>query len=100
MKYLLALLSIFGLSQFSTGQEYLDMMNNPQVNFYDVVEAAEAYFAEHGKGKGSGYKPFMRWVVENESHYYPSGDRSQVDPYFVTNAYKAYIEKYGNVAYK
>lgn len=55
------------------------MMYDPSYNFYEVVEAAEAHFADKGKGKGSGWKGFQRWVFENEPKYYPSGDRSSVD---------------------
>jgi hypothetical protein len=37
------------------GQKYLQMMNDPTVNFYDVKKEAEAYFAKHGTDEGSGY---------------------------------------------
>ncbi len=62
-------------------------MLDPQYNFYEVVNAAEKYFENHEKGKGSGWKPYQRWKAENEGKYYPSGDRSKVDPLFVENAY-------------
>lgn len=67
------------------------MMTDNSVNFYDVVEEAENYFATHGKGKGSGWKNFQRWIVDNEYKYYPSGDRSNVDPYFVSKQYEEFI---------
>ena len=35
------------------------MMNDPQVNVYDVIEAAEAYFETVDKNaKGSGWKTY------------------------------------------
>lgn len=73
---------------------YTDLMHDPQVNFYDVCKAAEAHFATIDEDKkGSGWKPYQRWVNANEYKYYPSGDRSQVDPLFVANAYKAYLNQ-------
>lgn len=65
------------------------MMDDPSINFYDVVDAAEEYFETHPKGKGSGWKPYQRWKAENESKYYPDGDRSQISPYYVSEAYAA-----------
>lgn len=86
----ITLLSLLLLGFFSSSaqeKEYKRMMENPSVNFYDVVEEAENYFETHEKGKGSGWKGYQRWKNENESKYYPSGDRSQEDPYLVSNSY-------------
>ena len=64
------------------------MMTDPSFNFYDVIEAAETYFETHEKGKGSGYKGYQRWKAENEGKYFPSGNRSNVDPFLVKKAYQ------------
>ena len=70
---------------------YKEKMNDNSVNFYDVVKEAEAYFETIDKDKkGSGYKPFMRWKYANEYKYFPTGDRSNVDPYFVENQFTNY----------
>ncbi|OOG75172.1 GEVED domain-containing protein [Flavobacterium sp. A45] len=70
-------------------QEYKSMMYDNNVNFYDVVKEAERYFDGLGPGKkhekGSGYKQYQRWVYENESSYYPTGVRNNVDLYAVFN---------------
>ena len=79
------------------GQGYKDMMSDNEVNFYDVVEAAEKYFAENDKGKGSGYKGFQRWVADNEFKYFPDGDRSTVDPFLVSKAYQKLSGSAGHV---
>ena len=43
------------------GQEYKRMMQDYSVNFYDVVEEANAYFSTIDRTKkGSGWKPFQR----------------------------------------
>jgi len=82
---LFLILSTFPIS--SKAQLFLEMMNDPGVNVYDVVQEAENYFQTHSKGKGSGWKQYQRWLYENEARYYPSGNRSNVDPYFVSEAY-------------
>lgn len=62
-------------------------MHDYNYNFYDVVAEADAYFKINGTGKGSGYKGFLRWKNENESKFFPTGERKNVSPYFVENAY-------------
>ena len=69
------------------------MIEDNSYNFYEVVEAAEAYFSTMDKdAKGSGYKPFMRWVNSNEYKYYPDGERSNVDPYFASKQYQSFLK--------
>ncbi len=51
------------------------MMDDVRYNFYEVVDSAEVYFEKNGKGKGSGWKGYQRWKNENESKFYPSGER-------------------------
>lgn len=75
----------------TSAQEYKEMMYDYQVNFYDVVKAAEDWFSTHGTGKGSGYKGYARWKAENESKYFPTGDRSQVDSRFAETSFKEFI---------
>lgn len=91
-KILLLLLSLTLTLSLSAQSSYLEMMDDMSVNFYDVVRAAEAHFEANGTGEGSGFKGFERWKNENESKFYPSGDRSQVDPYFVSKAYQAFLD--------
>lgn len=83
---------IFLIGMTGLSQEYKEMMNDHSVNFYDVIQTAEAYFETHGKGKGSGWKGFQRWVHDNEYKYYPSGDRSSTDPYFAENSFSIFKE--------
>ncbi|MEZ4917717.1 MAG: GEVED domain-containing protein [Saprospiraceae bacterium] len=92
-KWAFAFLFFFPLSNALHGQAYKEMMNDPSINFYDVVDAAEQYFETHPKGKGSGWKGYQRWKNENEYKYYPSGDRSNVDPYFAAHQYQNFIEQ-------
>ncbi len=42
-------------------QEYRRMMDNGNYPVQQVIDSAEAYFANRDKGRGTGYKPFKRW---------------------------------------
>ncbi|MFT6246773.1 MAG: hypothetical protein ACJAXI_003556, partial [Crocinitomicaceae bacterium] len=78
--------------QSGNAQDWKSMMYDPSVNFYEVCDAAEAYFETRDKDvKGSGWKGYMRWRDLNESKFAPSGDRSNIDPYFVSKAYQGFL---------
>ena len=89
----LRLISLFiGIVSFSFAQKWKQMAQDPQINFYDVVAEAESYFDTIDiHAKGSGWKGYQRWLYENEQKYYPSGDRSQIDPHFAENAYREFL---------
>src|SRR5690606_9179563 len=42
-------------------QEYLQMIDAGTYKVQDVIDSAEAYFANKDKGRGTGYKQFKRW---------------------------------------
>lgn len=88
MRTLLLLLSALLFGQLTPAQQnWKAMKDDPSVNFYDVCKAADEYFATHDKGKGSGYKGYMRWRSFNEPKYYPTGDRTTVDERIPAKAY-------------
>lgn len=75
-------------------RSYKELMKDNTVNFYEVCEVADAYFETIDKHeKGSGWMGYQRWKNANESKYYPSGDRSNEDPYFVKKAFEKFIEE-------
>ena len=81
MKKIILSLILIITSNLYSQEKYKEMMYDNSVNFYDVVKEAENYFKTHDKSKkGSGWKPYQRWLYENESKYYPSGDRNNTDP--------------------
>jgi len=93
MKFTL-LISTFFLSQFAFSQEWKSMLYDNSYNVYEVCKAAEKYFETHDKdAKGSGWKTYQRWRSENESKFYPSGERSDVDPMFAANQYKKFLQE-------
>ena len=84
----------------SQSVSYKDMMMDNSYNFYEVVDAANNYFDLNGKGKGSGFKIFERWRSENESKYFPSGNRSNVNHYLPQEAYSEFVESQYNLKHK
>ena len=55
--------------------EWVKMMKDLNVNFYDVQESANKYFETHPKRKGSGWKQYKRWEYFTEQRVYPTGNR-------------------------
>jgi hypothetical protein len=47
--------------QISKEDNWLDLMNDPEVNFYDVVDAFETEWDGKTIQKGRGWKQFKRW---------------------------------------
>ncbi len=102
MKKVILLALVFSAFK-SFGQEatYKKMMFDPSINFYTVCAEAEQYFKTIDKTKkGSGWKPYQRWKAANEYKYYPSGDRSQIDPLFAEKAFQTFLTQYGNTQNK
>ena len=90
---LLIFSSLFYFSITISAQDLKQMMEDPSYNIYEVVDAAEVYFENIDKNKkGSGWKKYQRWLFENEPKFYPSGDRTQVDPYYASKAYKNFLK--------
>jgi len=85
------LLSFYSTSY--TQANYRQMMDDYSYTFYEVVEAAEAHFSKNDKGKGSGYKQYMRWRYLNEGKYAPSGDRQNVDHRISAKAYERFLKE-------
>ena len=58
-----------------TAASYVDLMNDPTVNFYDVVDAFNEYWEGKSVEKGRGWKQFKRWEAFMEPRVYPTGIR-------------------------
>ncbi|MBT6514471.1 MAG: hypothetical protein HOK65_06845, partial [Crocinitomicaceae bacterium] len=97
--YILLFVSFLLFTHSASAQTWKEMSQDPGVNVYTVVQEAEEYFQNiDKKAKGSGWKTYQRWLFENEPKFYPSGDRTNVDPYFVSNSYKAFKKNNSAVA--
>ncbi len=54
---------------------WIDLMNDPRSNFYDIQSAFYGYWDGKNPEKGKGYKVFRRWEAFMEPRVYPSGQR-------------------------
>lgn len=55
--------------------KYLQLMENPATaNFYTVKAEFDNYFQNRDKGRGTGYKQFMRWMYMAEPRFSPTGE--------------------------
>lgn len=61
-------------AQSSDSMNWVQMMQDPNANFYDVQNAFNAYWNGRAYQKGKGYKQFKRWAAYMEPRVYPSGD--------------------------
>ena len=78
----ISLFSNLGYSQNNTSTtndnstpNWVNMMKDMNVNFFDVQKASDEYFAAHDKGKGSGWKQYKRWENFTKQRVYPTGNR-------------------------
>jgi PKD repeat protein len=76
MKHRLHLMALFiiGLNFSGFAQDYVQMMRDPNVNFYDVQQAFNSYWEGKIIEKGKGYKAFRRWESYMAPRVYPSGN--------------------------
>jgi hypothetical protein len=74
-------------------QKWVELMNDPTVNFYDIQDA----FYEEWDGidyeRGKGWKQFKRWEWYMEPRVFPTGDRIQTQKAFEER--KAFEAEYG-----
>ena len=67
--------TLFSLNLFAQQDtNWVEMMENPNSNFYDVQQAFENYWEGKTIEKGKGYKQFKRWEDYMAPRVYPSGD--------------------------
>jgi len=75
---------------------WIEMMQNQEVNFYDVQRAFNTYWEGREITRGCGYKPFKRWEYLMQSRVRPDGSRPAPDE--VWNAVKNYGDAATSVA--
>jgi len=78
MKRIIFLLSILliTISTFAQEQSWVQMMQDPSANFYDIQKAFYSQWKDKTPSKGQGYKQFKRWENFMEPRVYPSGKLS------------------------
>lgn len=89
VKSLLAGSLILASSFSANAQQWVELMQNDTVNFYDVQAAFNSYWAGRTIEKGKGWKAFKRWEWFNEQRLYPSGKR--IAPDFANKEFQKYM---------
>ncbi|MCR9154547.1 MAG: GEVED domain-containing protein [Bacteroidetes bacterium] len=84
LSFCAALICVFSLN----AQDYKAMMEDPTFSIAEVKQAAETWFEENGKGEGSGYKGFQRWLWSQEYRFGLDGNRANTDPYFAEKQFE------------
>ena len=74
--FILFILSSYLKAQSPKENNWVDLMNDPKENFYDVVDAFEQYWNGKSVEKGRGWKQFKRWEAFMEPRVFPSGERN------------------------
>ncbi|MBL7917189.1 MAG: hypothetical protein JNM96_02255, partial [Bacteroidia bacterium] len=94
MKKLYVLLSLTFVSYFTKAQQnWVELKNNPNANFYDIQKAFNEYWKDKDINvPGNGYKPFKRWEYFVEPRVYPSGDLSLLAK--TGENFQAYLDGY------
>ncbi|HNQ59193.1 MAG TPA: T9SS type A sorting domain-containing protein [Bacteroidales bacterium] len=77
---------------------WIEMMQDENINFYQVVKAFDTYWEGRPVTKGCGYKPFKRWEYSmRNGRIYPDGTRKPAS--YTWNAYFDYIKSYRDSVY-
>lgn len=76
-------------AQGQTQTDWVEMMQDPSVNFYQVQQAFEDAWADQPIEKGKGYKQYKRWEAFMKPRVYPSGERPSPDVLYNASQYVA-----------
>jgi hypothetical protein len=68
-----------GSPESTEQRHWAALMQDPQVNFFEVEAAFDSYWKGREIEKGKGYKQFQRWAWFMEPRVYPEGKRFAPD---------------------
>ncbi|MDD2570431.1 MAG: T9SS type A sorting domain-containing protein [Bacteroidales bacterium] len=77
-------------TDYSSYPFWIDMMDDPGANFYEVQRAFEAYWDGRPTRRGDGYKPFKRWEYFWQLRINPDG--TFPEPGRVYHEYQNFVE--------
>lgn len=80
------------LNDTSNYPYWIEMMQDPSVNFFKVQRAFNTYWKDRPITKGCGWKPFKRWEYMMMNRINPDGSRPAAD-----ETYRAYMTLKKNV---
>jgi PKD repeat protein len=78
---------------FGTAQKWVDMMHDPNANFYDVVAEFNSYWKNKPYERGQGYKAFRRWEWFMAPRVYPTGDKKLASRSYALEKYQEYLDQ-------
>jgi photosystem II stability/assembly factor-like uncharacterized protein len=61
------------VDDFATNPRWVEMMEDPNANFFDIQRAFYTYWQGRTTRRGDGYKPFRRWEYYWQSRVNPDG---------------------------
>ncbi len=87
MKYFLSIaIAVISIGwAMAQNADWVEMMEDPNVNFYSVQSSFEEYWKDREIEKGKGWKQFKRWEAFMEPRVYPEGVRP--DPSILATEY-------------
>ncbi len=87
-------LSLFLLMGFfiADAQKWVEMMQDPTRNFYDIKKEFENYWKDKPYERGKGYKQFKRWAWFVEPRVFPSGNMNNASRGKAYEEYQKYLE--------
>ncbi|MES2838561.1 MAG: PKD domain-containing protein [Bacteroidota bacterium] len=68
------LCTLFSLAQNKGQASWVDLIDDPNANFYDIKQSFNSYWNNRTIEKGNGYNVFKRWESYMEPRVYPNGD--------------------------
>ncbi len=69
--FLISILIIMGEIQGAYGQEWTQYVNTKD-NYSTVINNIDQHFEKNGKGRGSGFKQYMRWRYKMDAAIHPN----------------------------
>lgn len=85
-----------GGSSNSNEKSWLEMIQDPDVNFYEVQDLFNKYWENREDYKGNGWKVFKRWEYINHNRVLPDGNLQT--PGYVFEEYNKYMKDAGKSA--
>jgi len=83
-------------SNLGFDKSWLEMIQDPDVNFYEVQNAFNLYWENRDDYKGNGWKVFKRWEYINQFRVLPDGKLQA--PGYVFGEYNKYMKDAGKSA--
>ena len=87
MKKIIFLITVLPITLYS--QDWIDKMQNPNINFYETQQDFEEYWRNKPIEKGKGWKQFKRWENFMIPRVFPSGE---YNPNILIDEYKNLTE--------